>query len=251
MTAGPGALRRTLREFGPARQAVIRLRLLAAGRQAASDGVTFLFYHNVVARERAAFTRQLAMLRGLGDLTALGDALAFLASPAARERRICLTFDDGERGAYDHAFPVLADRAIPAAFFVVAGWLDEGRQGTIGWQECRNLVQAGMEVGSHSLTHRRLSMLDDDEAGREFTGSRLRIEAELGRPCVHFACPWGQPAVDYHPRRDPALARAAGYRSFLTTSARRAGFGADPWALPRVRMEPGWGTAELAYALGR
>ncbi len=246
----PGALRRELREFGPARQAVIGLRLLARPHVAPS-GVTFLFYHGVTAGQRAAFDLQLTRLRGFGDLTALSDALAFLAGPRTGERRICLTFDDGDRGAYDQAFPMLAERGVPAAFFVVPRWLDERRPGIIGWQECRSLAQAGMEVGSHSLTHRRLSTLDTDEAGQEFSASRLRIEAELGRPCVHFACPWGQPDLDFHPRRDPALARAAGYRSFLTTAARRAGFGTDPWALPRVRMEPGWGRAELAYALRR
>lgn len=240
-----------LREFGPARQAVIRLRLLARGKQAAPGGVTFLFYHGVTAGQRAGFARQLTLLRGFGDVTGLSDALAFLASPASGERRICLTFDDGERGAFDHAFPVLADHAIPAAFFVVPQWIDDRRPGTIGWQECRNLAEGGMEIGSHSLTHRHLSTLDSDEADKEFTLSRRRIEEELGRQCVHFACPFGQPELDYLPSRDPGLARAAGYRSFFTTFARTATFGMDPWVMPRVRMEPEWGRAELIYAMGR
>ncbi len=246
----PGALRRALREFGPARQAAIRVRLLARPTVAAG-GVTFLFYHSVAARQRIAFNRQVTRLRGFGDLTALGDAIAFLAGPASGERRICLTFDDGDRGAYAHALPVLAERGVPAAFFVVPRWLDEKRPGSIGWEECRSLAQAGMEVGSHSLSHRRLSTLDGADALAEFAASRARIESELGRPCLHFACPWGQPVLDYDPHRDRALARAAGYQSFLTTFACRAAFGADPWALPRVRMEPAWGEAELAYALGR
>ena len=246
----PSVLRRAFREFGPARQAVIRFRLLAR-KHAAPGGVTFLFYHGITGGQRAAFNRQLTLLRGFGDVTGLGAAITFLAGPATGERRICLTFDDGDRSAFDHAFPVLVERGLRAAFFVVPEWLDTLRPGTIGWQECRSLAQAGMEVGSHGLTHRRLSEIDGDDALTELSASRARIEAELGQPCLHFACPWGQPVLDYRPRRDPVLARAAGYRSFFTTFASRAAFGADPWALPRVRMEPGWGKAELAYALRR
>lgn len=109
-----------------------------------------------------------------------------------------------------------------------------------------------MEVGSHSLAHRRLATLTADAVANDLTAARARIEAELGRPCRHCACPpWGQPGLDYLPEREPALAQAAGHRSFFTTVAQRAQPGADPWSLPRVRMEPEWGEAEIRDAVLR
>ncbi len=247
--------------MGLARAAAVGV-LAAARRPNRADGVLFLFYHDMRAGERRRFEAQLGRLRDFGDLIGLTDATRLLAGGGGG-RHVCLTFDDGCRGAFDHALPILAAHGAPAAFFVVAQWLDDaGSRGAgdgagghigdrIGWEECRRLLAAGMEVGSHSLTHRRLGGLDRAEVVRELVASRTRIEAELGRPCVHFACPWGQPAADYHPEREPRLARDAGYRSFLTTIPRRAGRDTDPWCLPRVRMEPGWGAAELRYALSR
>ena len=243
-------LSRNVRDVPLARAAAIRL--LAARRgTGAADGVLFLFYHDMRASERRRFETQLDQLRDFGDLVSLEAAMLLLADGRAGGRHICLTFDDGYRGAFEHAFPILASRGVPAAFFIVPGWLDEARPGVIDWSECRRLAKGGMEVGSHSRTHRRLAALSSAEVEEEFAASRARIEAELGRPCLHFACPWGQPGADYRPERDPGLARAAGFRSFLTTIPHRATPGSDPWAVPRVRMEPGWGSAELRYAFSR
>lgn len=243
-------LRRSLRDVPLARAAATRLRTLGQRPGGAPDGVVILFYHSMRAGERRRFARQLVQMRALGDIIGLSDALRVLAERRASGRYVCLTFDDGCRDAFDHAFPILAEQGVPAAFFVVPGWMDEDRDGIFGWDECRRLAVDGMEIGSHSLTHRRLATLATAEARREFAASRARVEAELGRPCLHFACPWGQPGADYL-ERDPGLARATGYQCFLTTIPRRAVAPADPWSLPRVRMEPGWGAAELRYAFSR
>lgn len=112
-------------------------------------------------------------------------------------------------------------------------------------------IAAGMELGSHSLTHRRLTELDNEEASSELLYSRLRIEAKLGIKCQHFACQWGQPEADLCIDRDPALALAAGNHSFFTAMPRRAAAKTAPWMLPRVQMEPSWGDPELRYAFCR
>ncbi len=246
-------VRRRLRDRSWARAVALRLhhitRSATSRADDTSDGVLFLTYHDMRADEGPRFRRQLDMLRRFGDFASVSEALAHLADGVGR--RVCLTFDDGYMGAFNHAVPILAGDAIPATFFLVPRWLDEGRPGIIGWEECRRLKAAGMEIGSHSLTHRRLIDLASTEVMQELAGSRARIEAETGGPCWHFACPWGQPNVDYHPTREPGIARLAGYRSFLTTVQRRAWTGANCWSLPRVRMEPGWGAAELRYAFSR
>jgi len=251
MSSAITRLRHGLRDVPLARALTVRLRTAGWRPSGAADGIVFLFYHDMRASERHAFAEQLHRLRDFGDLVGVEDALALLADERIDGRHICLTFDDGYRGAYHYAAPILAARGVPAAFFVVPGWMDEGRPGIIGWDEARYLAVSGIEVGSHTLTHRRLAELDAAEAAQELAASRARIEAELGRPCRYFACPWGQPGADYRAEREPALARAAGYQCFLTTLPSRASAGADPWSLPRVRMEPGWGAAELRYAFSR
>jgi peptidoglycan/xylan/chitin deacetylase (PgdA/CDA1 family) len=248
-------LSRGLRDIPLARGAAVRLRTLGKPRGGADDGVLILFYHGVRAADRRPFERQLHQLRQLGDIIGLSDTVSLFASAPdsgrVGGRFICLTFDDGYTDAFDNGLPILAAQNMPAAFFVISGWVDENRPGIIGWTECRQLAAAGMEIGSHSATHPHLANLGEPEVEAELTASKARIEAELGRPCLHFACPYGQPGEDYQPDREPGLARAAGYQSFLTTVPRRAQAAADPWTLPRVRMEPGWGDAELRYAFSR
>lgn len=228
----------------------MRFRFCLNARRADRDGVLFLFYHDMQASDRPAFAHQLTLLKNFGDIIDI-DAAIQIAAMGGGGRHVCLTFDDGRLGAFEHALPMLAERGISATFFVVSGWVDEGRPGVLSWDSCRALVEAGMQIGSHSVTHSRLANLDREAALAELTRSRLRIETKLGRDCKHFACPWGQPKSDFLAERDPGLALAAGYRSFFTTLPTRARSPTSPYLLPRVRMEPGWGEAEIRYAFCR
>jgi len=230
---------------------MLRLYIIGRPKTVPRGGVLFLFYHDVKPFEQERFQRQVQMLQSVGKLIGLDEALGVLENGADDEARICLTFDDGYKGAFDYALPILADNKVAAAFFVVPRWIDERRPGIMSWDDCRHLDSLGMDVVSHGLTHKRLRSSDTGSVTAELILSRQRIESEIGRPCYHFACPWGQPGADYHPEREPALARAAGYRSFFTTIPHRAYFGTDPWAIPRVRMEPSWGVREIKYALSR
>ncbi len=245
-----GRLRRYLRDVPGLRKGVVLCRTALHPMGGAKSGVLILFYHDMKASERRAFERQIGYFRDFGDLVGLQDAMQILTIGDAG-RYVCLTFDDGCQGAYNHAVPILVAHAAPAAFFVVPHWIDAQKPGTMRWDECRQMVQAGIELGSHSLTHRRLAQLDISEAKREFSDSRVRIEQETGQSCRAFACPWGQPGIDYHPQREAMLAREAGYSAFLTTRPQRAFAGNSLWELPRVRMEPGWGRTEMRYACGR
>lgn len=243
-------LRKALRDAPPARAAFIRAQMLLrpSGR---TGHVLYLMYHGMKASERASFERQLRFLRGAGDFVGMADSLRALRGTAGTDRFICVTVDDGRRDAFTHAVPILAAGCVPATFFVVPGWLDAGLDGGMTWADARQLAAADFVLGSHGSTHRRLSELDDNAARAELTQSRARIEAASGQACEHFAAPFGQPHKDYRPDRDPAMAAEAGYQTFFTTLPRGAGPGDYAWGLPRVRMEPGWGTAELSYALWR
>lgn len=86
-----------------------------------------LAYHNIVpdAEVRpdasghlglANFTEQMQALAALADVVPV-TALARPASAGARPR-VAITFDDGYRGAFRHAVPVLEELGLPATFFV-------------------------------------------------------------------------------------------------------------------------------------
>ena len=222
------------------------------------DWVVVAMYHRVPEKDRIGFVRQLDYMESLADFISPGQLVELLCrDEPLGGRYVCITFDDGESDAYRNAAPILAESEIPAAFFIVPDWVSadisdgDGRRRHVTWQECRNLVGAGFTVGSHSMSHRRFSVLRADDARAEFERSKGTLENALGIECRHFACPWGQPALDYDPDRDPRLARAAGYYSFFTTIRGHGEKGTSPWAIPRVRLEPDWSVSQLPYLFAR
>ena len=77
---------------------------------------------------------------------------------------------------------------------------------TLTWDELRALRERGVEIGSHTMTHPRLTQLADDELEHELVEARSRIEDEIGAPCRFLAYPYGD--VDEHVS---SAARRAGY----------------------------------------
>ncbi|MGA7685570.1 MAG: polysaccharide deacetylase family protein [Terriglobales bacterium] len=99
--------------------------------------------------------------------------------------------------------------------------------------DIRRLAENGVEIGSHTITHPILAMLQTESARREIADSKSALEQVLGRPVQTFAYPFGAPGFDFKPR-DEALVRESGYAlafavegGFVTRASKR-------FALPRV-----------------
>ena len=60
------------------------------------------------------------------------------------------------------------------------------------WDDVRALAGAGMDIESHTRTHRVLDTLDRDQLRDELVGSRRDLEAQLGRPIRAIAYPVGR-----------------------------------------------------------
>lgn len=105
------------------------------------------------------------------------------------------------------------------------------------WDTLKALTGAAdITIGAHSMTHPMLAKQDIEVARAEITGSKLRLEAELGRPVNHFAYPLGDPGSAGP--REFALAKEAGFASAVTTRpghifSQHAG---HLHALPRVSL---------------
>jgi peptidoglycan/xylan/chitin deacetylase (PgdA/CDA1 family) len=162
-----------------------------------------------------------------------------------RRKLLHVTFDDAYASVLN-AVPVLDSLGAPATVFVCASHASEGgvvdpryldheaqahpeKLRSLRWDELRELAARGHEIGSHSLTHRRLTEAGDDELGRELRDSRELIESELGRRCRYLSYPHADQDA-----RVRAAARQAGYEAaFVTLWPIR---GSDRYALPRVAV---------------
>lgn len=70
-------------------------------------------------------------------------------------------------------------------------------------------------IGAHSVTHCNLASQPAEVASQEMATSRKRIEDVLQRPVVHLAYPYGDRFAAG--RREFALAKAAGFKTAVTT----------------------------------
>jgi peptidoglycan/xylan/chitin deacetylase (PgdA/CDA1 family) len=121
----------------------------------------------------------------------------------AHGRKVTITFDNGPTpGVTDQVLDILAERSLPAIFFVVADRVDAA-----GRTLLTRMVRDSHRVGNHSLTHGRpLGELSEQETITEiatahevlrgFTGENFLFrpwgtEGQLDRRCLN------RTAVDY------------------------------------------------------
>jgi len=141
-----------------------------------------------------------------------------------------LTFDDGHLGTYLHALPLLTARGVETTLFVTVRFL--GLPGFMDAAMVREWHAAGQRVGSHALTHRPLTALDEREAEAELRESKRRLEDLIGAPVTEFAFPGGNES-----RRVRELGFAAGYTRLYTSAPSFARLGGR--VLPRFAMRSG------------
>ena len=100
-----------------------------------------------------------------------------------------LTFDDGNESDVEIALPRLLDRGLTAEFFPLAGRL--GQRGYLDRDGLRELVRAGMEIGSHGWEPRDWRRLDDRHARRELTDAPKLLGDLCGKPVRRYSLPFG------------------------------------------------------------
>ena len=146
-----------------------------------------------------------------------------LVAHQSEDRRLAVTFDDGYRSVMQ-ALPALERLGWPATIFVPPAFMDGAQAlkwpgvdhwhdtahghelAPLSWTELRVLAGRGWEIGSHTLSHPRLTRLDDDALRLELRSSRVACEGRLRMECAAVAYPYGD--VD---GRVVAAAAAAGY----------------------------------------
>jgi peptidoglycan/xylan/chitin deacetylase (PgdA/CDA1 family) len=107
----------------------------------------------------------------------------------------------------------------------------------MSWDHVRNLKAAGMDVQSHTHTHRVLQTIPDEEVTADLRTSRSILESQIEAPVYALAYPAGKP-IEAHPGLRRAV-RRAGIRLGLTTrpGSIRLERSLDWLGIPRVTVE--------------
>ena len=101
-------------------------------------------------------------------------------------------------------------------------------------EELGTLRELGIEIGSHSRSHKILARCDADVLEREFGESKRWIEEVTGEVCNEFSYPNGRPGDFNDQTRRYAM--AAGYACAATTLTRRVSQKHDRFEIPRFTI---------------
>ena len=218
-------------------------------RQAGNHGPVMLVYHSVVPGKGTAdwryaismqrFVAQLDFLASEGWTTVTMSELAKFPERYASGRTVGITFDDGFADNFP-AFEELARRGMCASWFVVSGslgrppaWQSSGqpRERLLSGGELRQMRDAHMEIGSHTVSHVRLTEVDDARLTQELRDSKHTLEDVLGLEVPAFAYPHGA----WNERCEEAV-RLAGFRTACTTQTGWALRDGNPYRLRRLTV---------------
>jgi len=188
----------------------------------------------------SSFAWQMRMLRLLGYRgLSMRDLEPYLQGEK-QGKVVGLTFDDGYQNNLRHALPILRKHGFTATCYGVSSMIG----GTNSWDhgkvaekplmtlaDWRTWRDAGMDVGSHTRTHAKLTELPPEQAREQIAQSRQELEQAVGCAVRHFCYPYGW----YGPEH-AQMAREAGYASATTTHRGRVHAGNDPYTLRRVMV---------------
>jgi peptidoglycan/xylan/chitin deacetylase (PgdA/CDA1 family) len=178
----------------------------------------------------AVFKAQLRTIRESGrtPMSVSGLAAALTGAEPLPNRPVVISFDDGY-SSWLRVADELADAGLPAAtMYITTGFLN-----TPGFLSSAavSALPDWVDVGAHSVTHRRLDELSSTEISTEIDDSLAIVQDLSSRPCTSFAYPHG----NYDPRTRQRLISAG----FTSAAAVRNAFshpGDDVLAMSRLTI---------------
>lgn len=188
----------------------------------------------------SSFGWQMNMLRLLGYKGLSMQDLEPYLKGDKHGKVVGITFDDGYKNNVQNALPVLRRHGFTATCYGVSSMIggtnrwDQGKvaeKPLMTLDDWRTWRDAGMEIGSHTRTHAKLTELPQELARVEIAQSKQELEHAIGCEVRHFCYPYGWYGLEHQ-----AMVCEAGYASATTTRRGRVHEGADPYTLHRIMV---------------
>lgn len=223
-----------------------------AGMGTRRGGFRVLLYHSVGLRRRGDtlgltvpgddFKMQ---VRSLKERDARVARLEGLVDAVTDKKGNCggflaVAFDDGYKDNFTHAAGILSELNVPATFFVRAGVLSGLASGDRYWDRWeymsahdvkRLALNPLFDIGSHGISHVKLTRLRDAQLYAEIRDSKDMLENAIGRAVSLFSYPYG--CLDE--RVKCAVARA-GYKAAFTSFCGANTCASDRFGLRRIEI---------------
>lgn len=144
------------------------------------------------------------------EILPLSTAISKTNNARKKKRYVVITFDDGYKGHFSQAKPILEKYGFIGHFFITVENVDQA--GYMNWQEIMKLQECGHIIGSHGMTHRILTMLDKASISHELKDARRALSQMLHKPIDYFSVPGG-----FYNAYMKKMAKEARYKAVLTS----------------------------------
>ena len=203
---------------------------------ASGSKILVLNYHQVgnnftpLCVPTSQFDEQMAYLKDNGYITITPEELyeGTQGDLILPERPVLITFDDGYIDNYNNALPVLKKYGMRATIFIVPGFTNVNAN-YLTWDQLKEMEKNGITIQSHTLNHRALEELPDDEIRAELLNSKVMLEQNLGHPVEFLAYPTG--TYNLH---IAGIAKDVGYKASFTIKYGNVDKGSNIYALERI-----------------
>lgn len=133
------------------------------------------------------FDKQMKYLKDNGYTTLFTSEIA---SAYLYEKPIIITFDDGYKDVYTNAYPILQKYNLKANSYIISGWINGDVYMTIDM--IKELISSpNFEIGSHTVNHKQLANLSEEEILYEIKQSKEDLEQLLKTDINVIAYPVG------------------------------------------------------------
>jgi len=185
------------------------------------------------------FARHMSILRFLGYQGLSLEKLEPYLTGKKSGKVIGITFDDGYQDNYISALPILKRYGFSSTCFLVPNLIGKTNSWDVkyGIREKKLMtyddidiwIKSGMEIGSHTLNHIKLSKCADEDLNNEILLSKRNLEKIFGVSIKSFCYPYG----DFNQKVKEKVIEY-GYTMATTTYRGHASCSRDMFSLPRV-----------------
>jgi peptidoglycan/xylan/chitin deacetylase (PgdA/CDA1 family) len=180
------------------------------------QGVSILMYHRVTDvlpegnwvipvkkfRQQMEYLKNHCQLHSMAELVNMFNGQSRIV--VSHKPQVVITFDDGYRDNYLHAFPVLKDLNLPATFFLTTSRIGANDPmpryahlpvpDMLSWEEIDIMRKHQLTFCSHTHTHPHLPTLSYEEQKKEIETARDIVFSRFPDPIIKeaFAYTYGE-----------------------------------------------------------
>ncbi|MFL9835654.1 polysaccharide deacetylase family protein [Chryseobacterium terrae] len=176
------------------------------------------------------------------------------------ESFLAFTFDDGYEECYETIAPLLEKYNCNAAFFINSNYVDSNEQyqkeyhkrvnlftkKPMSWRQVESLHHRGHIIGSHSLDHYNLAILNKEDLLFQLTENKKILESQLNYNCEYFAWTYGKmehfsdQALELVKKLHPYIFSGTNYKTYFSMGEN---------VINRRHIEPFWSKNHIDYFL--